>query len=58
MQADRTVRDVLPGHPLTRHIDDFLTYLATANKLGTTICAYRGDLTEGSPPITTEKSPD
>jgi site-specific recombinase XerD len=32
---------VLPGHPLARHIDDFLTDLANANKPRNTI---RGDL--------------
>jgi len=36
---------VLPGHPLARHIDDFLTDLANANKPRNTIRAYRGDLT-------------
>lgn len=30
MQAERAVRDVLPGHPLARHIDDFLADLANA----------------------------
>src|SRR5215472_3404796 len=38
-------RDALPGHPLTRHIDDFLTDLANAGKPRNTIRAYRGDLT-------------
>ena len=33
-----------PGHPLARHIDDFLTDLANANKPRNTIRAYRGDL--------------
>ena len=36
---------MLPGHPLARHIDDFLTDLANANKPRNTIRAYRGDLT-------------
>ena len=45
MRPDRAVRDVLPGHPLARHIDDFLTELANANKPRNTIRAYRGDLT-------------
>jgi integrase/recombinase XerD len=36
---------VLPGHPLARHIDDFLTDLANANRPGNTIRAFRGDLT-------------
>jgi len=36
---------VLPGHPLARHIDDFLTDLANANKPRNTIRAYPGDLT-------------
>jgi integrase/recombinase XerD len=36
---------VLPGHPLARHIDDFLADLANANKPRNTIRAYRGDLT-------------
>jgi integrase/recombinase XerD len=36
---------VLPGHPLARHIDDFLTDLANASKPRNTIRAYRGDLT-------------
>ena len=35
---------MLPGHLLTRHIDDFLTDLANANKPRNTIRAYRGDL--------------
>ena len=43
--AERAARDVLPGHPLARHIDDFLTDLANANKPRNTIRAYRGDLT-------------
>jgi len=42
---ERTARDVLPGHPLARHIDDFLTDLANANRPRNTIRAYRGDLT-------------
>src|SRR5215470_6489085 len=45
MRPDRAARDVLPGHPLARHIDDFLTDLANANKPRNTIRAYRGDLT-------------
>jgi integrase/recombinase XerC/integrase/recombinase XerD len=45
MPQDRAVRDVLPGHPLARHIDDFLADLANANKPRNTIRAYRGDLT-------------
>ena len=45
MRPDRAVRDVLPGHPLARHIDYFLTELANANKPRNTIRAYRGDLT-------------
>ena len=36
---------MLPGHPLARHIDDFLADLANANKPRNTIRAYRGDLT-------------
>ena len=35
---------MLPEHPLARHIDDFLTDLANANKPPNTIRAYRGDL--------------
>jgi len=35
---------MLPGHLLARHIDDFLTDLANANKPRNTIRAYRGDL--------------
>ena len=31
-------------HPLARHVDDFLTDLANANKPRNTIRAYRGDL--------------
>ena len=42
---EQAARDVLPGHPLARHIDDFLTDLANANKPRNTIRAYRGDLT-------------
>src|SRR6266568_526518 len=41
---ERAARDVLQGHPLARHIDDFLTDLANANKPRNTIRAYRGDL--------------
>jgi hypothetical protein len=37
-------RDLLPGHSLARHIDDFLTDLANANKPRSTIRTYRGDL--------------
>ena len=44
MRADQAARDVLPGHPLARHIDDFLTDLANANRPRNTIRAYRGDL--------------
>jgi hypothetical protein len=40
----RAAADALPGHPLARHIDDFLTDLANANKPRNTIRAYRGDL--------------
>ena len=36
-RAERAVRDVLPGHPLARHINDFLTGLANANKPHNTI---------------------
>src|SRR6266581_3828060 len=43
-RAERTALDALPGHPLARHIDDFLTDLANANKPRNTIRAYRGDL--------------
>lgn len=32
------------GHPLTRHIDDFLTDLGNAGKSTHTVRAYRGDL--------------
>jgi integrase/recombinase XerD len=42
---ERAARDVLPGRPLARHIDDFLTDLANANKPRNTIRAYHGDLT-------------
>jgi integrase/recombinase XerD len=41
----QAAREVPPGHPLARHIDDFLTDLANANKPRNTIRAYRGDLT-------------
>jgi integrase/recombinase XerD len=41
---ERAARDVLPEHPLARHIDDFLTGPANANKPRNTIRAYRGDL--------------
>src|SRR5215471_640856 len=44
MRAEQAARDVLPGHPLAHHIDDFLTDLANANKPRNTIRAYRGDL--------------
>jgi hypothetical protein len=43
-QAEQAALDALPGHPLARHIDDFLTDLANANKPRNTIRAYRGDL--------------
>ena len=43
-RQERAIRDVLPGHTLARHIDDFLTDLANANKPRNTIRAYRGDL--------------
>jgi hypothetical protein len=36
---ERAARDVLPGHPLARHIDDFLTDLANVNKPRNTIRA-------------------
>ena len=38
-------RSLWSGHPLARHIDDFLTDLANANKPRNTIRAYRGELT-------------
>jgi integrase/recombinase XerC/integrase/recombinase XerD len=44
MRVEQAVRDVLPGHPLARYIDNFLTDLANANKPRNTIRAYRGDL--------------
>lgn len=44
VREERTAVDVLPGHPLAAHIDDFLTDLANANKPRNTIRAYRGDL--------------
>jgi integrase/recombinase XerD len=44
VRAEQAARDVLPGHPLARYIDDFLTDLARANKPRNTIRAYRGDL--------------
>src|SRR5450755_2142511 len=40
-RAEQTALDVLPGHPLARHIDDFLADLANANKPRNTIRAYR-----------------
>ena len=43
-RAEQAARDALPGHPLARHIDDFLADLANANKPRNTIRAYRGDL--------------
>src|SRR5271165_403601 len=43
-RAERAAVDALPGHPLARHIDDFLADLANANKPRNTIRAYRGDL--------------
>src|SRR6266567_2239982 len=43
-RPERTALDDLPGHPLARQIDDFLTDLANANKPRNTIRAYRGDL--------------
>jgi integrase/recombinase XerD len=43
-RQERAACDLLPGHPLARHIDDFLTDLANANKPRNTIRAYRGDL--------------
>ena len=47
--------EALGKHLLVRHIDDFLTDLANANKSGHTVRAYRGDLI-ASPPITTARS--
>jgi len=44
MRAGQAARDVLPGHPLAHHIDDFLADLANANRPRNTIRAYRGDL--------------
>ena len=44
MPAERSAIDALPGHPLARHIGDFLTDLANANKPRNTIRAYRSDL--------------
>ena len=44
MRAEQAVLDVLPGHPLARHIDDFLTGLANTNRPRNTIRAYRGDV--------------
>jgi len=44
MRAERTAIEALPGHPLARHIDNFLADLANANRPGNTIRAYRGDL--------------
>src|SRR5277367_1427901 len=43
-RAETAAVGALPGHPLARHIDDFLTDLANANKPRNTIRAYRGDL--------------
>jgi integrase/recombinase XerC/integrase/recombinase XerD len=43
-QAEGTAAGTLPGHPLARHIDDFLTDLANANRPRNTVRAYRGDL--------------
>jgi integrase/recombinase XerC/integrase/recombinase XerD len=43
-RQELAARDVLPGHPLARHIDDFLADLANANRPRNTIRAYRGDL--------------
>jgi hypothetical protein len=43
-RTEQAARDVLPGHPLARHIDDFLADLANANRPRNTIRAYRGDL--------------
>jgi integrase/recombinase XerD len=45
MRAERVASDVLPRHPLARHIDGFLTNLAHANRQRNTIRAYRGNLT-------------
>ncbi len=44
MRTEQAARDVLPGQPLARHIDDFFTDLANASKPRNTIRAYRGDL--------------
>src|SRR6266487_7133122 len=43
-RTEQAARDALPGHPLARHIDDFLADLANANRPRNTIRAYRGDL--------------
>jgi len=45
VRPEQAARDALPGHPLARHIDDFLADLANANRPRNTIRAYRGDLT-------------
>ena len=41
---DPAVMEALGQHLLARHIDDFLTDLANANKSRQTVRAYRGDL--------------
>jgi integrase/recombinase XerD len=44
--ADRLGTVLDGGHPLARHIVDFLTDVKSANKSGQTIRAYRGDLAQ------------
>ena len=38
-----------PGHPLARHVSDFLTDLSNANASAHTLRAYRGDLLQFAP---------
>ena len=44
-RPERAVRDVLPGHPLARHIGDFLTDLANAKETAQHDPRYPPDLT-------------
>jgi hypothetical protein len=43
VRAERAASDVLPGHPLARHIDGFLTNLANANRPRNTIRPSRNN---------------
>ena len=47
MRTEQAVCDVLPGHPLARNIDDFLTDLANENRPRNTYCYFQDRLQHG-----------